>query len=150
MCCSLPLPLEHPSSPSLSLARRMMPLPRLFLQLFELSDDHRSRRRLQSPLAVASGSTSHCRPRIRDRRHLLNIVYHSIAAVHHRSKLAVNPLDALAGFRLAGEPSPLLFFSCPRICIAWPKLEGLTEMVSANSAAPCRPGRSAPQSNQSN
>jgi hypothetical protein len=116
----------------------MIPLPRLFSQLFEHTDDHRSRHRLQSPLAVASGSTSCRQAQIRARRRLLNIVHHSIAAVHHRSKLAVDPLDILAKFHLAGEPPLFLFISCPRICIARLEIETSTESVPAYSIAPRR------------
>jgi hypothetical protein len=119
------------------------------MQFFEPSDDYRGRRRLQPPLTVASGSASRRRPRIRGRRRPLSIVHHSIADVHHRSKLAVDHLDILAGFRLAGEPPLFFFISCPRICIARPKLDPITETVSTNRTAPRRPGQSAPgQSSQ--
>jgi hypothetical protein len=72
----------------------MTPLPRFFSQYFEHADDHRSRRRLQPRTAVASGSSSHRRPRIRDRHRLLYPVYYFIADIRHRSKLAVDHLGA--------------------------------------------------------
>jgi hypothetical protein len=75
----------------------MIALPRLFMQLFEHSDDHRSRRRLQSPLAVASGSASHRRPRIRDRRHLLNLVCYFTDVTARRNLADVELQYLLAG-----------------------------------------------------
>jgi hypothetical protein len=128
----------------------MTPLPHLFLQLFELSNDHRDRRRLQPHLAIVSGSTSHQRPWIQGHRHLLNIVHHSIADNHHRSKLAVDHLDILAGLCLAGEPSLFLFISSPQICIARLRLDPITELVSNNKTAPHRLPSQPSQSNQSN
>jgi hypothetical protein len=86
-------------------------LPRFFSQYFEHADDHRSRRRLQQRNAVAPGSASHRRPRIRDRRHPLYPVCYSIADIRHRSKLAVDHLDDLAGLCLAGEPFHCSFLS---------------------------------------
>jgi hypothetical protein len=68
----------------------------------------------------------------------LSIVHHSIADVHHRSKLAVDPLDILAGLRLAGEPPLFLFISCPRICIARLEIEARTKSVLAYRTAPRR------------
>jgi hypothetical protein len=67
------------------------------MQLFELSDDHRSRRRLQSSLAVASGSASRRRPGIRDRHRLLNLVRYLIAVVARWNLADVELQYLLAG-----------------------------------------------------
>jgi hypothetical protein len=140
--------LSSPSISSLSGTSSDI-FPHLFLQHFELSNDHRGRRRLQPRIAVASGSSSHQRPRIRVRCHPQNTFHHSIADNHHRSKLAVDHLDVLAGPCLAGEPPLLLFSSCHRIRIARPRLDLTPEMVSTNDVVPCRDQSAHPRSIQS-
>jgi hypothetical protein len=56
----------------------------------------------------------------------------------------------LAGKHPAGESSPHPFFPVPSIQIRWPRIEGLTKSVPAYSAAPCRPGWSAPSQTRQN
>jgi hypothetical protein len=85
------------SSSSLTLARRMICLPRLFSQIFEHTDDHQSRHRLQSPLAVTPGSTSHRQTWIRDYCHLLNTVRCFITIAARRNLAAVELQYRLAG-----------------------------------------------------
>jgi hypothetical protein len=127
----------------------MTPLPRFFLQLCELSDDHRSRRRLQPHLVAVTGRDRGRRPSIRVRRRPLSTVHHSIADNHHRNKLAVDHLDVLAGLCLAGEPSLFLFVSSPQIGIARPRLELNPKTVSTNDVTPRRDQSAHPRSIQS-
>jgi hypothetical protein len=47
----------------------------------------------------------------------------------HRSELAVDLLDVLAGLCIVGESTPFLFFSVPSIQIRRPGLEPHTESV---------------------
>jgi hypothetical protein len=74
-----------------------MPLPRLFSQFFEHTDDHRSHRRLQPLLDIASGSEHRYRSSIRDHRHLLNAVRYFIAVAARRNLAAVKHQYHLAG-----------------------------------------------------
>jgi hypothetical protein len=105
---------------------------------------------LQPPLERVTGGNRRRRSSFRHRRHLPHVVCYFLAVADHRSELAVDPLDALAGIRLAGEPSLLPFFPVPSIQIRRPRIEGLTESVPAYSAAPRRPGWSAPSQTRQN
>jgi hypothetical protein len=105
---------------------------------------------LQPPLERVTGRNRRRRSSFRHRRHHPQVVYYFLAVADHRSELAVDPLDALAGIRLVGEPSLLPFFPIPLIQIRRPRIEGLTESVPAYSAAPRWLGWSAPSQTRQN